>query len=252
MKYAIIENEEFAQLHLNNMIRSIRGDWECVFTAQTVEDSISELEGAPSLDLIFMDIELDDGSSFEIFNNMEIKIPIIFTTAYSEFAIQAFKVNSVDYLLKPFDELDLTKAIEKFEENYNKENVRDYGKLSEAFSITKRPKRLLISDSSSYSFLNVDDIAWFEAEDKYVSVTTIAGKSILTDLKSLSNISDLLDPDDFFQISRSLIVSIKAIGKVERHFKGRLSVSLHAGSILRKETISSARRNQFLVWLGHL
>lgn len=252
MRYAIIENEEFAQLHLNNMIRSLRDEWECAFTAQTVEDSVAELKRCANLDLIFMDIELDDGSSFEIFNQTEVKIPVVFTTAYSEFALQAFKVNSVDFLLKPFDESDVIKAIEKFEQNYNKDSIKDYGRLVDAFSPTRRPKRLLISDSSGYSFLPLDEIAWFEAEDKYVSATTTAGKTILTDVKSLSNIADLLDPDDFFQISRSLIVSIKAIGKVERHFKGRLSVNLHAGSLSRTETVSSARRNQFLDWLGQL
>lgn len=252
MKYAIIENEEFAQTYLHNMIAALRENWNCIFKTQTVEDSVAELKAAQNLDLIFMDVELDDGSSFEIFNNLDVKIPVIFTTAYSEFAIQAFKVNSVDYLLKPFGESDLGRAIEKFEKNYKKEPLRDYGRLSEAFGLTKRVKRLLISDSSGYSFLPVDEIAWFEAEDKYVTITTVSGKTVLSDLKSLSNIVDSLDADDFFQISRSLIVSIKAVRKVERHFKGRLSVTLHAGPLSRNETISSARRNQFLVWLGHI
>lgn len=249
MKYAIIENEEFARINLREMVKTLRPDYILAFTAETIEESVRNLKKSADINLIFMDIELDDGNCFEIFNQTDIKIPVIFTTAYDEYAVRAFKVNSIDYLLKPISEDEVETAIRKFEKRNS--IVHDYRQVTKEFSSQKIHKRLLISDGAGYSFVHTEDIAWFEAEDKYVSIRLKSGKSLFTDYASLSDLTQILDPESFFQISRSVISSISAITKIDKYFKGRLQVKLQAGSEHRTETVSAARRPEFLEWLGH-
>lgn len=261
MRYAIIENEEYLRENLRMMVTSICPEAECVFTAETVEESIGFFNRENSADndesgveLIFMDIELDDGSCFEIFEAVEIDIPVIFTTSYSEYAIQAFKVNSIDYLLKPVADDDLRRAIQKFSKRNASERVDPevYRNLSPEPTARRIRNRLLVSSSNGYSYINTGDIAWIEAEDKYVSIVTTDGSMTLTDIKSLGDVAEVLDPDNFFQISRGVIASIGSIGKVSKYFKGRLKVELQAGGRRRAETVSAARRDQFLEWLGYV
>lgn len=249
MKYAIIENEEFARINLREVIESVRPGYKCVFTAETVEECIGYFSADPDIQLVFMDIELDDGNCFEIFRRTEIKTPIIFTTAYDEYAIQAFKVNSIDYLLKPVSEEDVERALRKFE-SIQSHSPRDYRDMAAEIT-SRRRHRILISDSGGYSFVSTDDIAWFEAEDKYISIVLLSGKRLLTDFASLSDVMEALDPDRFFQISRKVVASIESIGKISKYFKGRLQVNLEVSNEKRTETVSAARRAEFLGWLGH-
>lgn len=249
MKYAIIENEEFARINLRETVKTVRPDYILAFAAETIEESLRYLSKHNDIDLIFMDVELDDGNCFEIFNRIEVKIPVIFTTAYDEYAVRAFKVNSVDYLLKPVSEEELETSIIKFEERNSV--AHDYRQLAESIPDKKIQKRFLISDGAGYSFVHAEEIAWFEAEDKYVSIRLKSGKSLFTDYASLSDLTHILDPELFFQISRSVISSISAITKIDKYYKGRLQVKLQAGSEHRTETVSAARRPEFLEWLGH-
>lgn len=197
-----------------------------------------------------MDVELDDGNCFKIFNHTEIKIPIIFTTAYDEYAIQAFRVNSIDYLLKPVSEDDVERAIRKFE-SMQMASVPSYREVGDELSRNRQRRRILISDSDGYTFVATDDVAWFEAEDKYVSMVLRSGKRMLTDFASLADVMDVLDPDRFFQLSRSVVASIESIGKISKFLKGRLRVCIESGGVDRTETVSAARRPEFLDWLGH-
>lgn len=250
MKYAIIENEEFARINLKEVIETVRPAYRCAFTAETVEECVKYFGSANDIQLMFMDIELDDGNCFEIFRRTEIKTPVIFTTAYDEYAIQAFKVNSVDYLLKPVSEEDVVRAIRKFE-SMQMPPASDYRAVAAEISRARSRRRILISNADSYSFISTDDIAWFEAEDKYVSIVLRSGKRMLTDFSSLTDVMEVLDPDRFFHISRSVVASIESIGKISKFFKGRLRVNLAAGATERTETVSAARRPEFLGWLGH-
>ncbi|MBD5356118.1 MAG: response regulator transcription factor [Bacteroides sp.] len=254
MKYAIIENEEYLRENLRLTISSICPDSECVFTAETVEDSVRFFSKSNDVQLIFMDIELDDGTCFDIFETVEIDIPVIFTTSYSEYAIKAFKVNSIDYLLKPIDDDDLQRAIEKFQKRSRQERVdpQIYRNINLEGATRGPRKRLLVSNSNGYSYISTTDIAWIEAEDKYVSIVTINGNITLTDIKSLGDVAMVLDPDNFFQVSRGVIASIGSIRKVSKYFKGRLKIDLHAGELQREELVSAARREQFLEWLGYV
>lgn len=250
MKYAIIENEEFARINLKEVIETVRPAYICAFTAETVEECVKYFASANDIRLIFMDIELDDGSCFEIFRRTDIKTPVIFTTAYDEYAIQAFKVNSIDYLLKPVSEEDVVRAIRKFE-SVQASAVPEYRAVAAELNRARSRRRILISDADGYSFVSTDDIAWFEAEDKYVSIVLRSGKRMLTDFASLADVTEALDPDRFFHISRSVVASIESIGKISKFFKGRLRVNLVADGIERTETVSAARRPEFLGWLGH-
>ncbi len=250
MKYAIIENEEFAFINLKEVISAVRPNYECIFSAETVKDSVEYLSRPNDVGLIFMDIELDDGNCFEIFKQVDIQTPIIFTTAYDEYAIKAFKVNSVDYLLKPVAEEDVERAIHKFESMHSA-SMPDYSNIAAEIAKYHQRQRILIGDGSGYSFVYTDDIGWFEAEDKYITIVLTDGKRRLTDISSLANVISVLDPNRFFQLSRSVVASIDVIGKVSKYFKGRLKAELTAGTERRTEIVSAARRLEFLDWLGH-
>lgn len=248
-KYAIIENEKFARINLQNTVSRLRADYECVFTAETIEDCVAFFSKKPDIQLIFMDIELDDGNCFEIFRSVDVRTPIIFTTAYDEYAIRAFKVNSVDYLLKPLQDDDLERALSKFESHAEPSvmELSNYGKNSSR----KMRTRLLVSSGQNYMFVQDDDIAWLEAEERYVYIVCKNGRSLLSDFTSISEVAAVLNPDKFFQISRSVLASIDAIKKVSKYFKGRLNVTIDATGRSRTEVVSAARRDAFLEWLGH-
>lgn len=250
MNYAIIENEEFARENLRKMIESLRSDAVCLFQAETVADAVNLFTRTRSLDLAFMDIELDDGVSFDIFNQFDVNVPVIFTTAYDEYAIRAFKVNSIDYLLKPFGIEDVDAAIWKYEQLAG--TKKDFAARHRELARTHARSRLLINTGNTYTHVRTGDIAWVESGDKYISIILKSGRSLLTDFTSLSDVLGVLDPEEFYQISRSVIVSIGSIEKVSKYFKGRLMVQLHAGEQQRSETVSAARRDDFLDWLGHL
>lgn len=249
-RYAIIENEEYSRINLQNIIKAVRPEYELIFYAETVSDSVSLLSGSSEPDLIFMDIELDDGNCFDIFRRADPDVPVIFTTAYDEYAVKAFKVNSVDYILKPITEEDVARAILKYEKRCLA--ARDWRQVSEDYASLRTRSRMLVSDGNGYSFVHTDDIAWFESEDKYVSIRLNNGKSLLTDQESLDMTAQVLDPDRFFRISRPVVTSIGAISKVSKHLRGRLQVELQAGTEKRTETVSAARRPGFLNWLGHM
>lgn len=248
-KYAIIENEKFARINLQNAVSKFRPDYECVFTAETIEDCVDYFSGNPDIQLIFMDIELDDGNCFEIFRSVEIDTPIIFTTAYDEYAIRAFKVNSVDYLLKPLQDDDLERALLKFESHAD---TNPKTTLSNPDNNSPKIRtRLLVSSGQNYTFVQDEDIAWLEAEDRYVYIICKNGKSLLSDFSSIGEVAAVLNPNKFFQITRSVLASIDAIKNVSKYFKGRLNITLEASGRYREEVISAARRDAFLEWLGH-
>lgn len=249
MEYVIIENEQYAKENLQRMVEAIRPDWHLALASKTVEDSVAFFKRKHNVGLIFMDIELDDGTCFEIFNEVQIATPVIFTTAFDEYALKAFKVNSVDYLLKPVSEQDVKDALHKFE-SLQKQLQVDYGQLEKSFAEMKPHSRILISSGDNYGFVNVDDIAYFVSEDKYVYAHLLNGRRHLTEFSNLSDLMARLDTTRFFQISRNIISSIHSIAKVSKFFTGRLRVTLKSGNEEQVVVVSAARRHKFLDWLG--
>lgn len=257
MRYAVIENEEFARLSLCSMLQEMRPEWKCVFTSESVEETLEELQTASEPDLIFMDIELDDGNCFDIFKNITIECPIVFTTAFENFALQAFDVNSVGYLLKPVTRDKLTRMLAKIDSlgrSLTPSVDNDPKHIQQEIVIPKPAAthgRILISHRDSYSFISSEKVAYFSAEDKCVSVILKDGSEHLTDFSTLGECMEVLDPNRFFHLSRNTVVNIDVITKVTKYFKGRLNVDISAGNASRTVTVSSARKMDFLKWLGH-
>ncbi len=249
MKYAIIEDEHIAQQQLQELIRSFRPNWQLEMTAESIEESVEYLADYHGLDLIFMDIELADGNCFEIFKEVKIDTPVIFTTAYDEYAIQAFSINSVQYLLKPLVEEDLHKAIVKFETVCkSREESMMYQNI--AMKLNPYRNRILALSGDNYVPILVNEIAFFLSENKYVYAYLLDGRRKLTEFSNLSEVMGNLNPNDFTMISRNVVTSIFAVKHVARFFKGRLLVTIVAGSEKLEVMVSAARRQCVLDWLG--
>lgn len=249
MKYIIIENEAYALENLKLAVQQLRPSWQLVFTAESVEESVIFLQAKPDIDLIFQDIELVDGTCFDIFKQVKVETPVIFTTAYDHFAIQAFKVNSIDYLLKPISETALSDAIIKFERLSSRTAI-DFQALLSHMQRQATRQRILIASGDSFGFVMLNDIAYFLSEDKYVYAVMRNGQERMTDFKNLAEVEAIIDSSRFIQVSRSIIASIESIGKVSKYFNGRLKVQVNAGSTRHEAVVSAARRQAFLDWLG--
>ncbi|KOO67840.1 LytR/AlgR family response regulator transcription factor [Xylanibacter rarus] len=247
MKYIIIEDEEFARENLKDIVEKVRPDYELTAMLSSVDESIKFLE-SENVDMAFMDIDLGDGTCFDIIRNTDIKIPIIFTTAYNEYAIEAFKTNSIDYLLKPITEEDVEHSLRKLDDMADIFRSDGYRTI-----LPKKEKidRILIAKNKSFSFINISDIAFFCIEDRYVVAYTNEGNCEITEIANMEKVMDLVTDHDFFQLSRSMISSIKAINNVTKIDNQRLYVTVCAGDKKKEVIISALRRKDFLNWLGH-
>lgn len=281
INYAIIENEEISRLNLKYQIRRVRPDWKLRFTAETVEDTVAFFSesAAAGIDLLFLDIELDDGNCFDIFRELAERgpqgkpvndIPVIFTTSYNQYAIEAFRLNSVDYLLKPIQDEDLVRAVQKWERI--REAPADMEKLIENFMLlmaktkdieempsrfaqkpsrTTETSRILITAGNSYYSVGLNDISYFKADDKVIyAIMKDTGRRRVTGFASLGEVTPLLPEEDFFQLSRGIIANISAVKRVSKYFKGRLLVTLGAGVTEEDVTVTAARKPEFLEWYG--
>ncbi len=255
MNVLIVEDEAPAIEKLKSFIEYYDSEINILDVKSTVESTISWFKENPEkADLIFMDIQLPDGISFDVFSHVRINTPIIFTTAYDQYAIQAFKVNSIDYLLKPFDYDNFYKSLEKFKsfkENIvqQKERIK-YEELTELVSQLKKSykTRFLIKIGSHIKSLTTDKIAMFYAEGRNVSVVTMLGREYVVDFK-LEELESSLDPAMFYRINRSYIVNINAIADVVVYSSSRLKV------LLEKETdneliVSREKVNEFKYWFS--
>jgi DNA-binding LytR/AlgR family response regulator len=248
MKVLLIEDEEPAAQKLSRQLKSIEPDIVVIDVLVSIEESVRWLKAHPAPDLIFMDIQLSDGSSFEIFKEVKVEAPVIFTTAYDQYAVQAFKVNSIDYLLKPITKEDLVQSLNKFK-NSNLQAVPDYSHLLRALSKEKEyQKRLLIKYGATIKTLNVDDAAYFYTEDKVVYVSTRDKNQFPVDY-NLEQLQQLLSPEKFFRINRQFIINIDAIDKMVAYSKSRVKVKLNPHT--EKDTIVSTERSaDFKKWLS--
>lgn len=255
MKYAIIENESLARIELENSIAALRPEWSYAGNAESIEESIGLIEDNEDLDLIFMDIELDDGQCFEIFDQCDLQAAIIFTTAYSDYALRAFHLNSLDYLLKPFTRDNLEGAIKKFEKfSLTREKEEGTRQTASLVNDISKPSvqtgRILIQKGEDYYFERLEDIAWFFSDNKYTMCMTSNGEEHFTNFKSLNELEGQLPANDFFRLRRNVIASVSHIRKVSKFYKGALLVTLQSKG--KEETIIVNQKNKadFLAWLG--
>jgi DNA-binding LytR/AlgR family response regulator len=228
MKTVIIEDEKPAARNLNRILNNINID--VIATLHSVEEAIDWIKTNEKPDLGFFDIKLGDGISFEIFENVEVKFPVIFTTAYDEFAIKAFKVNSIDYLLKPIDEEELKSAIDKYHKLFTNENKIDYSiklnRITELLNPKTFKKRFSIKIGRKYKLINTEDIACFYSKDKATYIKTNENRSHLIDIPLSELESVILDPDLFFRISRQYFINSKYIEEIYAYSNSRLGIKL--------------------------
>lgn len=253
MHILIIEDEESAATQLMTMATQHFDSVLFAPVIDNIEEARNFLTAQPTLDLIFLDINLSDGLSFSIFKDLVIDIPIIFTTAYDQYAIQAFELNSIDYLLKPIRTEKLIQAIEKFKrldhrhkmvpDTLSMDNVR---KLINAAAAYKR--NFLVPYKDRLIPLQVTEIAWFELQHGLVRGMTHNKATYLMEEKSLEELSDILDPGEFYRANRQFLVSRKAIKEVQHYFNGRLYVNV-VPAPQEKILISKARSGHFKAWM---
>lgn len=229
MRVLIIEDETTAAQNLQRMLRSYSPEIEVLAVIKSIKKSVEWLlEREAEVDLIFMDIKLSDGLSFEIFEQIAVRKPIIFTTAFDEYAIQAFRVNSIDYLLKPVGIAALTRALEKFQRlRQEQQMLVDYQQVFSQLRFNEKQykSRFLVKSGTVLQAIEVQDIAYFVADGNLVLLKTFQNKSYPV-AHSLHKLEDILDPQLFFRVSRNLIIQVKAIHKLIAFSKGRLKLEL--------------------------
>lgn len=250
MKVLVVEDEELAAKRLINMLSEVDGDITIVDQLDTVQDTVSRLLNEPSPDLIFLDIQLADGLSFEIFEMMEVNIPIIFTTAYDQYALNAFKVNSIDYLLKPLTKEDVATALGKYKQRVGR-NVIDKSQMEaliKSFS-NQHKNRFLIKIGEHIKSVATNDIGYFFSRDKATYCMTTDGKSYLLDY-SLEHLAPMISPEKFFRINRAYLVSFDVIEDMISYTNSRLKlVLLHSSDT--DIIVSRERVQDFKKWLDH-
>lgn len=243
MKVIIIEDEMLAQEELERLLAKRFPAAEVVGKFTTVRDSVDWLAGNTA-DLVFLDIHLADGNGFEIFEQIEVHVPVIFTTAYDQYAIQAFKVNGIGYLLKPIAESDFVAAVEKL-------NSLHPNRISALLESLRSPRafktRLVITKGDRIEFLRTDDVAYFYSEDRLTFAMTKDGKKCIVDY-TIESLASQLEPKKFFRITRGVIASIDSMRGIYRSFNGRLHVTL-SPDFHEKLFVSRARASEFLNWL---
>jgi DNA-binding LytR/AlgR family response regulator len=250
MNVVIIEDESFAAEKLERQLIALDSSIRVIAKIESVKNAVNWLKENKA-DLIFLDIYLSDGLCFRIFDEVEIKTPIIFTTAYDQYAIQAFKVNSVDYLLKPINKFDLAASYEKFREYHKNENAFDYSTLKDVIGDMrekKYQKRFLVVEGDTIKTVLVENVAYFFAEGKYAFLVEKGGDRYLIDI-TLEHLTTVLNPDEFFRINRQVIVHLDSIKKMNTWFSRRIKLELIPQ--FEKETIVSTERvKDFKEWLN--
>lgn len=250
MKVLIIEDEKAAARNLKALLAEVAPDMEVLAVLDSISESLEWFREYAMPELIFMDIHLADGSAFEIFEHVNITSPIIFTTAYDEYALKAFKVNSIDYLLKPIDKNDISRALEKLRQLQNEPEKKQ-------FDFTPVIHALKRQDSYKTHFLvpvkgdklvpvSVDMILFFHIDDGLVKAVLKDSKEYIF-AQTLDELADCISPAMFFRVNRQYLISRKAVQDIDLWFNGRLSVNLKV-AVPEKILVSKARVSEFKEW----
>lgn len=259
MKILIVEDEDLAVKKLQKTLAAVDKDAEVVGIADSIKSSVEWLQQNPSPDLILMDIELADGQSFEIFNLAEIKSPVIFTTSYDEYALKAFKVNSIDYLLKPVQKEELEAALNKYRkmtETYGAKTTDNSGanidsiirELQQKLQPKEYRKRFLVKHAQKLVSIEIDDIGYFFSDGRLNFFKTNDNKKFVVDY-TMDELEDMLDPEKYFRISRSFYVSVNSIDKIDDYFGNRLILQLKP-AVDKEALVSREKVTDFKKWMG--
>lgn len=250
MKAVIIEDEKIAADLLRNLINQLDENIEVVTTLQTVEDSIEWLENNQHPDIMFVDIHLADGSSFSIFEKTEVRCPIVFTTAYDEYALKAFEVNSIDYLLKPINKDDLQRALNKYKNLKGDNKDLDYKKFVSRFlnegNVNNYKEYFLVPERDKLIPLAAKDIAYIYIDLKLIKAVTFSRKVYYLN-QNLDEMMNQLNPKNFFRANRQYIVAHESIKDVSMWFGNKISLNLVIPTE-EKIIVSKARVAEFKNW----
>jgi len=251
MNAIIIEDEELAARNLIKVLNQL-GNIRIQGVLESIVDTVEWFNENDTPDVVFMDIHLADGSAFEIFNRTKINCPIIFTTAYDEYALKAFKVNSIDYLLKPLDLADVQKALQKLENltrsNYESKNLEKLYSFLKSGVQEYKTHFLVEMKGDKLLPLNVSEIAYVFVDNGLVRVFTFDKRKLVLQ-NTLDELSNLLNPKSFFRANRQYIVAREAIKDIDLWFNNRLSLNLKV-AVDEKIVVSKARVTEFKSWFA--
>ncbi len=249
MKTLIIEDETAAAVNLRALLSEVEPSIEVIGVLESVAESVDYLRSNPTPELIFMDIHLADGDSFKIFKHVEVNCPIIFTTAYDQYALDAFKVNSIDYLLKPIAPTDLRRALEKLHRLSPPERE---AAIERTKSVATEPQQssqnvFLVQVRDRIRPLKAEEVAYFYTSEEHVTAHTFTGEVLSID-RTLEALSSVLDEEEFYRANRQFIVARKALKDISVWFGSRLALNLSVETPERI-IISKARVPKFKKWL---
>jgi DNA-binding LytR/AlgR family response regulator len=250
MTAVIVEDENIASKRLANLIEELAPEIKIVGQITSVENGRHWFENNPLPDLIFLDIQLNDGYGFDILDTLEDHPPIIFTTAYNEYAIRGFKYNGLDYLLKPIDKKDLKNALIKYKKNFTGSSKliddEKFERIKNLF-VKEYKRRFMVKVGNQFNTFNVDDIAYFKSHEGIIFLHSHTGKQYPIEY-TIDQLEEILDPVHFFRINRKFMISVKAVVEIHSYFNSRLLLKLRPmddGQII----VSRERTSNFKKWL---
>ena len=248
IRVLLIEDELPAAKRLSKLITEIAPDFEIIQICDSIESAVSFLKNAAAPDLMFLDIQLGDGISFEIFKQVEVSCPVIFTTAYDEYVFRAFELNSIDYLMKPIHKEELERSIDKFRK-LNQTQKSDWQFISSLLQKENATykQRFLVSSGANLITVKTTEVAYFYSVERSTFLTSTQGKSYAVDF-SLDKLEEMLSPKEFFRVNRQYLVSLNAIKKINVLSKSRMKIILEPLSS-DEVFVSNARAHEFRVWL---
>ncbi|MEX0287621.1 MAG: LytR/AlgR family response regulator transcription factor [Flavobacteriaceae bacterium] len=249
MQILIIEDEARAARQLQQLLTSCSFQYELLEVIDTVVDAVEWFKTNATPDLVFMDIQLADGISFEIFGRVSVEAPIIFTTAFDQYAIQAFKVNSIDYLLKPIRQSDLNDALVKFEKSNRPAgiNTEVLQQLMGSLRGFEKRNNILVKEGSGFAQISVSELSYIYSEDSITFGVSGAKRYIIDE--TMDQLYESLDTSDFFRINRGQIVAKKAIVKIDRYFNHRLKLSVN-NTRDQEFIVSRQKTSSFKDWMN--
>ncbi|RAJ06687.1 LytTR family two component transcriptional regulator [Chitinophaga skermanii] len=253
MRILIVEDEQLGVERLEKLLYEIDPTLQIVGATDSIQSSVQWLKRNDQPDLILMDIELADGQCFEIFEQVVVKSAVVFTTSYDEYALKAFAVNSIDYLLKPIRKAELEKALEKFalvKDNY----VATYSNIANLLHAFKDPasinfrQRFLVKTGQKFNSVEIDEIAYFYAEGRLSYFVTWQNKKFVVDY-TLDELEKMLNPLHFYRANRTFIVHVRAVKEMAAYFNGKLKLGLHPAT--EKEVLVSREKSgDFKLFMG--
>ncbi|RIV20654.1 DNA-binding response regulator [Fibrisoma montanum] len=259
MNVLIVEDEDLAVRKLRKLVQEVDPTLDIAGVTASIEDTVEWMNQHPAPDLIFMDIELADGQSFEIFERVDVRSTVIFTTSYDEYALQAFKVNSIDYLLKPIQREDLQRSLKKFYDLHGRNQAQEataqplnLDKLLRELQLQQQPKeyrkRFLVRQGQRLLSIETGEISYFYTDERFSFFRTHNNQKFLVDY-TLDELADALDPAQFFRINRGLILTHRAVEQMQPYFGNRLALTLRPA--FEKEAIVSREKvSDFKKWMG--